>query len=42
MPCDFNIVVSYEHLSYVNFLSLVSRDDIISKLVEENKVNLEV
>ncbi|KAI4574858.1 hypothetical protein MJT46_004137 [Ovis ammon polii x Ovis aries] len=37
MPCDFNIVVSYEHLSYVNFLSLVSRDDIISKLVEENK-----
>ncbi|KAI4588392.1 hypothetical protein MJG53_002800 [Ovis ammon polii x Ovis aries] len=37
IPCDFNIVVSYEHLSYVNFLSLVSRDDIISKLVEENK-----
>lgn len=40
--CDFNvIIVSYYH-SYVDSLFLVSRDELISKLVEENKVSFEV
>lgn len=41
--CDFNVViVSYYYHSYVDSLFLVSRDELISKLVEENKVSFEV
>lgn len=41
--CDFNVVVvSYYYHSYVDSLFLVSRDEVISKLVEENKVSFEV
>lgn len=36
------LVLNYYYHSYANFLFLVTRDDLISKLVEENKVSFEV
>lgn len=40
--CGFGVVVlRHYHRSYVDLLSLVSRDDLIAKLVEENKVSFE-